>query len=83
MKRLTEHQELFGELAGFLTLFWHNEPQAHLTMAFDALVNKCAAHFRSEEALLRSVGYPDADRHAAVPSPTVPQRQSFPAGRTI
>jgi hemerythrin-like metal-binding protein len=61
-----EHQELFGELSGFLTLFWHREPQAHLTIAFDALVNKCAAHFRSEEALLRSVGYPDADRHAAV-----------------
>ena len=61
-----EHQELFGELSGFLTLFWHNEPQAHLTMAFDALVDKCAAHFSSEEALLRAVGYPDADRHAAI-----------------
>jgi hemerythrin-like metal-binding protein len=61
-----EHQELFAELSGFLTLFWHSEPQAHLTIAFDALVNKCAAHFKSEEALLRAVGYPDADRHAAV-----------------
>jgi len=61
-----EHQELFGELSGFLTLFWRNESHAQLTIAFDALVNKCAAHFRSEEALLRSVGYPGADSHAAV-----------------
>jgi hemerythrin-like metal-binding protein len=60
-----EHQELFAELAGFLSLFRREEPPV-LARAFDRLVDKCREHFRSEEAMLQSVGYPRLDRHAAL-----------------
>jgi hemerythrin-like metal-binding protein len=60
-----EHQELFAELAGFLSLFRREDPPV-LARAFDRLVDKCREHFRSEEALLQSIDYPHLDRHVAL-----------------
>jgi hemerythrin len=60
-----EHQALFAELAGFLSMFGREDAQV-LARAFDLLVARCAEHFRSEEALLRSIGYPHLARHAAL-----------------
>ena len=61
-----DHQALFAELSGFLSRFRViDEPQV-LARAFDVLVEKCAIHFRSEEALLQSGGYPKLDRHVAL-----------------
>jgi hemerythrin-like metal-binding protein len=60
-----EHRALFAKLSAFLAQSPRRESHAQV-LAFDVLVDECAEHFRHEEALLQSVGYPRLTRHAAI-----------------
>jgi hemerythrin-like metal-binding protein len=60
-----EHQALFRKLEDFLALL-EQEGTRDQARAFDLLVGECATHFGHEEAMLKSAGYPDLDRHAAL-----------------
>lgn len=60
----TQHRQLFELANTLLAAFLDNAPRADCLDIIRQLLTALDTHFRDEETLLRSLGYPDADHHA-------------------
>lgn len=59
-----QHRQLFEMVNRLLAAFLDNAPRAACLAIIHELLTALAEHFRDEEAVLRSRGYPDAEHHA-------------------
>lgn len=60
----TQHRQLFEMVNRLLAAFLDNAPRAACLAIIHELLTALTIHFRDEETVLRSRGYPDADHHA-------------------
>lgn len=59
-----QHRQLFEMVNRLLAAFLGNAPRSACLAIIHELLTALAEHFRDEEAVLRSRGYPDAEHHA-------------------
>lgn len=59
-----QHRQLFEMVNRLLAAFLDNAPRAACLAIIHELLTALGEHFRDEEAMLRSRGYPDAEHHA-------------------
>lgn len=59
----SQHRQLFELLSGLIGSCMDGSDTAKLQDTLDFLVNYTVQHFADEEALQRSCGYPDYERH--------------------
>lgn len=60
----TQHRQLFEMVNRLLAAFLDNAPRSACLAIIHELLTALGEHFRDEEAMLRSRGYPDAEHHA-------------------
>lgn len=61
-----QHRELFRLANELLDLAIMDPAPAHLIATLDELLRHIQRHFEDEERILRALGYPDSERHAAL-----------------
>jgi len=58
-----EHQDLFDRTNALIDILGRGDREAFV-VAFEALCERIEMHFQSEIAVLREVGFPEAEEHA-------------------
>lgn len=61
-----QHQALFSDSNDLLSAVLQKRPTSEVAVLVEALVASIAQHFQDEEAILRSVDYPNAAEHAGL-----------------
>ena len=61
-----EHRALFAVSNNLLNAIVNGSPQEEIDRIIGILVNEVTSHFANEEAIQRSIGYPQAEEHARI-----------------